>query len=258
MALFETTGLRKSFGALQALDEPDVAVESGELVGLIGPNGAGKTTFFNTVTGIDDPDEGTVRFDGQEITGLAPEAVAQRGLVRTFQRTRELETMTVLDNVRLGGRDRPGERTLPGIVNGRRTREREAAVTERARELIDFFDLDGMEDEYAGALSGGQRKLLEIARALMLEPKLFMLDEPLAGVNPTLERTIVDYVERLNDDGMTFLVIEHNVELLREFVDRLVVMHQGRVLADDDPETILQNDAVVDAYLGETLTGGVD
>jgi branched-chain amino acid transport system ATP-binding protein len=256
MTLLETTGLRKSFGAVQALNEPDVRVDRGELVGLIGPNGAGKTTFFNVVSGIEEPDTGTVTFDGTEITGFPPEQTAQRGLVRTFQRTRELTTMTVLDNVRLGGTDRPGERTIPAIVGGEATRNREREVTERAEELLEFFDLDHMRGSYASSLSGGQRKLLEIARALMLEPDLFMLDEPLAGVNPTLEQSIIEYIRRLNDDGMTFVVIEHNIEVLRQFVDRLIVMHQGRVLADGTPQSILQNDAVVDAYLGETITSG--
>lgn len=253
MSLLETRGLGKSFGAVQALDEPDVEIDRGELVGLIGPNGAGKTTFFNVVSGIEEPDAGAISFDGADITGQTPEKIAQQGLVRTFQRTRELTTMTVMDNVRLGGTDRPGERTIPAVVNGTETRQREAEVTTRAEELLEFFDLEDMSDAYASSLSGGQRKLLEIARALMLDPSLFMLDEPLAGVNPTLQQSIVDYVQRLNDKGMTFLVIEHNVELLREFVDRLVVMHQGRVLADDDPETVLRNDEVVDAYLGETI-----
>jgi branched-chain amino acid transport system ATP-binding protein len=253
MTLLQTDGLEKSFGAVQALDHPDISVQRGEIVGLIGPNGAGKSTFFNALTGVDPPDAGTVWFDGEDITGLSPDRVARRGLVRTFQQTREIETMTVIDNVRLGGTDRPGERTVPALINGERTREREAEVTTRATELLEFFDLDHMADSYASSLSGGQRKLLEIARALMLEPNLFVLDEPLAGVNPTLGQSITEYIGRLNDDGMTFVIIEHDIEALRGLVDRLVVMHQGRVLAEGDPVDILSNDRVVDAYLGDMV-----
>lgn len=253
MTLLHTDGLEKSFGAVQALDNPDISVQRGEIVGLIGPNGAGKSTFFNALTGVDPPDSGTVFFDDEDITGLSPDRVARRGLVRTFQQTREIETMTVIDNVRLGGTERPGERTIPALINGEQTREREAKVTTKATDLLEFFDLDHMADSYASSLSGGQRKLLEIARALMLEPKLFALDEPLAGVNPTLGQSITEYIDRLNDDGMTFIIIEHDIEALRGLVDRLVVMHQGRVLAEGDPEDILSNDRVVDAYLGDMV-----
>jgi branched-chain amino acid transport system ATP-binding protein len=263
VTLFETRGLRKSFGGLVALDEPDVAVESGELVGVIGPNGAGKTTFFNCVTGVLEPDAGSVYFDGEEVTGDPIHEIAQRGLVRTYQHTRELTTMTVEENLKLAAPDHPGERLGQAARGTEDVAAREAAVERRAAELLDQFELTHVADHYAGELSGGQRKLLEIARALMLDPELLLLDEPLAGVNPTLGEEIVDYVQALNDEGTTFLVIEHEIQTLADLVDRLVVLNEGSVLADGDPDAVLRDDDVVAAYLGgetsdgaTSLTGG--
>jgi branched-chain amino acid transport system ATP-binding protein len=250
MTLLEARNLHRSFDGVQALDDAEITVNPGELVGLIGPNGAGKTTLFDCLSGVTDPDAGTVRFDGEEVTGLPTYRRARRGMVRTFQQTRELETLTVTENVRLPAPDHPGERATDALLRTDRADEREAEVAERASELVDFFDLGELADEYAGHLSGGQRKLLEFARALMLDPDLLMLDEPLAGVNPTLARKITGYVERLNDEGTTFLIVEHEVESLSALVDRLVVLHQGRVLAEGDPDEVLEDERVVEAYLG--------
>lgn len=250
MSLLEATNLRKSFEGVTALDGAEIAVERGELVGLIGPNGAGKTTLFDCVSGITDLDSGSVRFDGRDVTDLPTYRRARNGMVRTFQHTRELETLTVTENVRLPAPEHPGERALDAVIRTDRAADREVEVAARAAELVDFFDLGDLAHEYAGNLSGGQRKLLEFARALMLDPDLLMLDEPLAGVNPTLARKISRYVERLNDEGITFLVVEHEVEQLADLVDRLVVLHQGRVLAEGDPEAVLDDERVVEAYLG--------
>jgi branched-chain amino acid transport system ATP-binding protein len=256
VTLFETRGLRKSFGGLVALDEPDLAVESGELVGVIGPNGAGKTTLFNCVTGVLEPDAGSVHFDGAEVTGDPIHEIAQRGLVRTYQHTRELTTMSVEENLKLAAPNHPGERLGRAVRMTDDVSEYETEVERRAEELLEQFDLAHVADHYAGDLSGGQRKLLEIARALMLDPEMLLLDEPLAGVNPALGDEIVDYVRSLNEAGTTFLVIEHEIQTLADLVDRLVVLNEGSVLADGDPDAVLSDDDVVAAYLGGETTDG--
>jgi branched-chain amino acid transport system ATP-binding protein len=250
MSLLSAEGLVKDFGGLRAIDDLSVSVDEGELVGVMGPNGAGKSTFFNCVSGVIRPDEGTVALDGTDVTGDPPEALAHRGLVRTFQTTRELETMTVRDNVRLAAPDQPGERTLPALLRSGSMREHEERVRERAEELIETFELGHLADEYSSNLSGGQRKLLELARTLMLDPDVLMLDEPFAGVNPTLTREIADRIRGLNADGMTVVIIEHELETLTELVDRLVVLQQGRLLVEGDPEAVLADERVIEAYLG--------
>lgn len=250
MSLLSAEGIIKEFGGLRAINDLSVSIDEGELVGVMGPNGAGKSTFFNCVSGVIPPDDGTVTLRGVDVTGDPPESLAHRGLVRTFQDTRELETMTVRDNVRLAAPDQPGERTLPALLRSDEMRNEEAAVRRRADELIETFELDHLADEYSSTLSGGQRKLLELARTLMLDPDVLMLDEPFAGVNPTLTHEIADHVRDLNDDGMTVVIIEHELETLTSLVDRLVVLQQGRLLVDGEPEAVLEDERVIDAYLG--------
>ncbi|MDS0300569.1 ABC transporter ATP-binding protein [Halogeometricum sp. S1BR25-6] len=251
MSLLAVENLVKTFGGLRALDGLSVSVDRGELVGVMGPNGAGKSTFFNCVSGVVSPDGGRVLLDGADVTGDSPESLARTGMVRTFQHTRELETMTVRDNVRLAASDQPGERTLPALFRTESMRDREQEVRERADGLVETFELDHLADEYSGSLSGGQRKLLELARVLMLDPNLLLLDEPFAGVNPTLTREIAGRIRALNDEGMTVVVIEHELETLTELVDRLVVLQQGSLLVEGDPETVLSDERVIEAYLGE-------
>lgn len=253
MSLLSADGLVKDFGGLRAIDHLSVSVDAGELVGVMGPNGAGKSTFFNCISGVITPDEGTVTFDGADVTGQSPEALARSGLVRTFQHTRELETMTVRDNVRLAAPDQPGERTIPALVRGDSMQASEEAVRARADELIELFELDHLADDYSGTLSGGQRKLLELARTLMLDPDILLLDEPFAGVNPTLTREIADHIRDLNADGMTVVIIEHELETLTELVDRLVVLQQGSLLVEGEPDAVLSDDRVIEAYLGGDL-----
>lgn len=250
MTLLDVEGLTKEFGGLLALDDLSMRIDETELVGVMGPNGAGKSTFFNCVSGIVRPDRGTVVFAGEDVTSDPPEELAHAGLVRTFQHTRQLETMTVRENVRLAAPDQPGERTLPALLHSDSMRATEREVGERADELITAFELDHLAGEYAGSLSGGQRKLLELARVLMLEPDLLLLDEPFAGVNPTLTNKLVEHIRSLNDEGMTIVVIEHELETLTALVDRLVVLQQGSLLVEGDPETVLEDERVVDAYLG--------
>ncbi|WP_276258869.1 ABC transporter ATP-binding protein [Haloglomus litoreum] len=253
MSLFEASGVGKRFAGLQALDDVSVSIDEGELVGLIGPNGAGKSTFFNVVTGVRRPDEGSVRFDGADITGLRPASIARRGMVRTFQMSRELGAMTVEENLALGASNHPGETVSGALVRTQAVRERERETLERVAELVDFLELSELADEYASKLSGGQRKLLALGRVLMSDPELILLDEPFAGVNPTLERKLVERIVELNEDGMTFLIVEHEIETLVEVCDRLVVLHNGRVLTEGEPEAVVSDDEVIDAYLGDTL-----
>lgn len=254
MTLLATRDLRKAFGGLVALDGVSIEVERGELVGVIGPNGAGKTTLFHCLTGILEPDGGTVTFDSRDVTGAEPYRLARRGLVRTFQQTRELSTMTVRENVRLPALDHPGERTADAVLRTERAVERERAVRQRAEELLEFFELDHLSDAYASELSGGQRKLLEFARALVPDPDLLLLDEPFAGVNPVLTQKLTERIGELNDDGQTFLVIEHDIDTLSTLVDRLIVLSEGQLLAEGPPDEVLRDDRVVDSYLGEPRT----
>jgi branched-chain amino acid transport system ATP-binding protein len=250
VTLLSVDGLRRSFGSLRAVDGVSFGVEAGEIVGIIGPNGAGKTTTFNCISGVLESDAGTVTFDGEDVTNDPPHRLARNGLVRTFQQTRELTTMTVEDNVLLPALDHPGERAWHAVRQSGASREREQEAHGRAMELLETFDIGSMADEYAGNLSGGQRKLLELARALMLDPEMLLLDEPFAGVNPTLTRDIVAHIESLNDAGLTLLIIEHELETLTELVDRLVVLADGQVLATGRPQEIMEDEEVIDAYLG--------
>lgn len=251
MSLLVVDSLTKEFGGLRALDGLSMSVDSGELVGVMGPNGAGKTTFFNCISGVANPDGGQVTLDNTDVTSDSPETLARAGMVRTFQLTRELETMTVRDNIRLAAPNQPGEQTLPALLGTDAAQNREQEVRERADELIEAFELGHLADEYSSNLSGGQRKLLELARALMLDPELLLLDEPFAGVNPSLTRDIANRIRELNSDGMTIVLIEHELETLTDLADRLVVLQQGSVLADGSPETVLNDEQVIEAYLGE-------
>ncbi|MEZ3114418.1 ABC transporter ATP-binding protein [Halobaculum sp. MBLA0147] len=253
MTLFETRELTKRFGGLTAVDEASVRVESGELVGLVGPNGAGKTTLFDCVTGFLEPTAGEVVFDGVDVTGDAPEAVAREGLVRTFQHSRPLGTLTVRENVMAAARGHPGESAVGALAQGESVRDRERVVRERADRLLERFDLDGLADAYAGRLSGGERKLLEIARSLMLDPELLMLDEPYAGISGETVAEVSAYIRELNDEGTTFVVIEHGLESLVELVDRLIVLNEGAVLADGPAEEVVRDERVVNVYTGQPI-----
>jgi len=248
--------LVKTFGGVQAVDGASFEVEEGSLTGLIGPNGAGKSTTFNCITGVHDPDGGSVTFRGEDITGLRTATIANRGLVRTFQIARELEEMTVLENLMLSPRNQVGEKlshaVLPGLRSGVRDQERE--LREEVWDTLELFEIDHLAGEYAGNLSGGQRKLLELARALMIEPDLLLLDEPFAGVNPTLEEKLLDRIHGLRESqNLTFLLVEHDMDLIMENCEHVIVMHQGSVLAEGRPEAIRNNDRVIDAYLGDEL-----
>ncbi|WP_435347396.1 ABC transporter ATP-binding protein [Haloarchaeobius sp. HRN-SO-5] len=250
--VLEVTDLRKSFGGITALDGVDVTVDQG-ITGLIGPNGAGKTTFFNCVTGYLSPDGGSVEFHGTDVTGDRTPAIVREGLVRTFQIPRELENMTVRENLLLGPRGQSGENLTRAWVRGGEFVEDERRSRRAAVEMAEFFELDHLLDEPAGNLSGGQRKLLELARVLLTDPEMVLLDEPLAGVNPTLERKILNRIHELESQGQTFLFVEHDIEVIMANCDHVVVMHQGKKLTEGDPETVRNDQRVIDAYLGEEL-----
>ncbi len=238
----------RAFGGLKAVDVAHLEIQRGAITGLIGPNGAGKTTLFNLLTGFDRSGGGRWWFDGQPMHGLAPHRVAQRGVVRTFQLTKALAKLSVLDNMRLGAVKQTGESFFGALLTPWGRQER--ANTDRARELLARFRLDAKADDLAGSLSGGQRKLLEMARALMMDPTVVMLDEPMAGVNPALTESLLRHVKSLRDDGMTVLFVEHDMDVIRDISDWVVVMAQGAVIAEGPPEALSTNRDVVDAYLG--------
>ena len=246
--------LMKSFGGVTAVDGASFNLKQSSLTGLIGPNGAGKSTTFNCITGVQQPNSGSIYLYGEEITGLPPYATAERGVVRTFQIARELEEMTVLENMMLAPKNQQGESLWRSILPGSRKRinDQERDLRERAWNTLEFFEIDHLAEEYAGNLSGGQRKLLEMARALLTDPDILLLDEPFAGVNPVLEGKLLERIHELKDQGYTFLLVEHDMEVIMNNCERVIVMHQGRVIADDIPKKILENEQVIDAYFGET------
>jgi len=244
--------LEKHFGGITAVDGASFEVEEGSLTGLIGPNGAGKSTTFNCITGVHTPDAGEVYFQGEEITGLSPNTVANRGLVRTFQIARELQDMTVLENMMLAPKGQGGESLWRSVMplTRRNVVEQEKDVLARCWETLEFFDIDHLAHEYAGNLSGGQRKLLELARALLTEPTMLLLDEPFAGVNPTLEDRLLEHVHDLREEGYTFLIVEHDMDLIMENCEHVIVMHQGKLLTQGTPAEVQSNEEVIEAYLG--------
>jgi len=248
-------GLVKRFGGVTAVDGASFEVEEGSLTGLIGPNGAGKSTTFDCITGVHEPTAGNVYFNDEEITGLEPHEIARRGLVRTFQIARELEEMTVLENLMLAPKGQIGESAIRAVTPGLRGAvvAEETELRERAWETLEFFEIDHLATEYAGNLSGGQRKLLEMARALMTDPEMVLLDEPLAGVNPTLEEKLLDRIHDLRTEGYTFLLVEHDMDVIMNNCEHVIVMHQGSVLAEGPPEEVTENEAVIEAYLGEDV-----
>jgi neutral amino acid transport system ATP-binding protein len=250
-ALLEIDDVVKLFGGIRAVDGATMNVEKGAITALIGPNGAGKTTLFNVVTGFYRGDRGSVVFDGERVFGHPPYELARKGMVRTFQITKALAAMPVIDNMMLAAPNQPGEKFRNVIFRPGEVKAREREVHEQAMELLDVFNLTELADDYAGTLSGGQRKLLELARALMARPKLLLLDEPMAGINPTLGRRLLDHMQRLrNDEGVTFLFIEHDMEVVMNHSDRVVVMADGRVIASGEPHEVRADQRVIDAYLG--------
>jgi ABC-type branched-subunit amino acid transport system ATPase component len=249
--MLEVSGLLKAFGNLRAVDGVDLAIEAGTITGLIGPNGAGKTTLFNLIAGALAPEAGAIRFMGERIDRLTPDRIFTRGLARTFQVPRPFPQMTVLENLMLVPPHQAGERFWNNWVRAGRVRGEERRARERAMEVLELCALADKAGETAGRLSGGQQKLLELARVLIAEPKLILLDEPAAGVNPVLLETLVDRIVRLNRRGVTFLVIEHNLDLVMSVCRPIAVMAQGRLIYHGDAAGVRRDRRVLDAYLGD-------
>ncbi len=241
--------VRRQFGGLVAVDVDHVEFQRGVITALIGPNGAGKTTFFNLLTGFDEANDGRWKFNGEDLAKTPPHKVARKGMIRTFQLTKSLAKMTVIENMKLGATGQRGERFFTSLVPGL-WRKQETDIEARADELLQRFKLDHMREEFAGSLSGGQRKLLEMARALMAKPELVMLDEPMAGVNPALTQTLLTHVKDLRKEGMSVIFVEHDMDVVFDIADWVVVMAEGTIIAEGPPSAIGANAQVIDAYLG--------
>ena len=237
------------FGGLTAVDVAHMEIPRGLITALIGPNGAGKTTMFNLLTGFDKPNTGEWTFDGKNLAGVSSYKVARMGMIRTFQLTKALSLLTVIDNMRLGDQKNPGEGFFQSFMRPIWKRH-EAKITLKADELLKRFKLDAKREDYAAALSGGQRKLLEMARALMSDPQLIMLDEPMAGVNPALTQSLLEHIKGLKDNGTTVLFVEHDMHMVRHISDWVIVMAEGKVVSEGPPADVMKNPAVIDAYLG--------
>ena len=241
--------ITRSFGGLTAVDVDHVEIQRGSITALIGPNGAGKTTFFNLLTGYDSPNSGSWSFNGKALNGIPPHKVARLGMVRTFQLTKALYRLTVIENMLLGARAQKGESVLlsafPWIW-----RAQEAAIRVKATSILTNFKLLEKQDDFAAALSGGQRKLLEMARALMVEPEMVMLDEPMAGVNPALKQSLLEHIKELRSEGKTVLFVEHDMDMVHEISDWVIVMALGKIIAEGTPATVMGNSKVIEAYLG--------
>ena len=247
--LLVVDGLKRHFGGVLAVDVDHLEIQRGTMTALIGPNGAGKTTLFNLLCGFDKPNSGTWSFDGTTLSGIPAFKVARMGQVRTFQLTKALSLLTVLENMKLGAAKQRGEKFWTSFIPAF-WRSQDTEIEGKARELLKRFKLDAKEKDFAASLSGGQRKLLEMARALMSDPTLVMLDEPMAGVNPALTESLLDHILDLKELGMTVLFVEHDMHMVRHIADWVVVMAEGRVVAEGPPETVMHEKAVIDAYLG--------
>jgi neutral amino acid transport system ATP-binding protein len=248
--MLEFREIVRSFGGLRAVDGASFEVERGSITGLIGPNGAGKTTVFNCATGTLRPDSGRIVFEGRRLERKSRHAIARTGLVRTFQTARPLTRLSVRENVMLAGTDQPGERLTGWLFRPNAARRRERRLRRRADELLALVRLDAHADAYAGTLSGGQRKLLDLARVLMVSPTLVLLDEPMAGVSPPLRLELLNHILDLRAGGITFLIVEHDLDFVMQTTDLVVVMNEGRVIARGTPDEVRRDERVVDAYLG--------
>ena len=252
--LLSVEGVSKRFAGVVAVDAATFTVARGSITALIGPNGAGKSTLFNVVTGFEHGDGGDVRLDGKSVYGASPHSIARKGMVRTFQLTKALSVMSVLDNMLLAAPNHPGERLVLSAIRPA-WRSAEKRAREQALETLEVFGLADKAGAYAGTLSGGQRKLLELARALMLEPRILLLDEPLAGVNPTLGKTLLEHIEALRAElGLTILLVEHDMEVVMRHSDVVVVMAEGRVVLTGSPDLVRRDSRVIEAYLGASAT----
>ncbi len=251
--MLESIGVFKTFGGIHALEDVSVRVMKGSITGIVGPNGAGKSTLFNILSSLMPPDRGEVWFCGEQVTGQPPHMLAHRGLVRTFQISRELGELTVLENLLLARPRQSGESIWNSLVSRGRIREEEEVGAREARELLERVNLWRLADAPARTLSGGQKKLLELCRALMLRPKAILLDEPAAGVNPVLIAGLCAFISQLRDEGVTFAIVEHNMDLVARLCDPVYVLAEGRMLTTGTFASVVADQRVMEAYLGGGL-----
>jgi len=252
--MLEIRNIHKNFGGLKAVNNASMKVEKGSITGLIGPNGAGKTTLFNTIAGVYSPDHGEIFLENENITGLKSHELFSKGVLRTFQIAHEFSTLTVLENLMMVPSSQYGEKLIHALFDNKKVKKQEEEIREKAVEVIDFLNLNHLTQELAGNLSGGQKKLLELGRTMMVEPKIVLLDEVGAGVNRTLLNEISDSIKRLNKEkNYTFFVIEHDMDLIEKICDPVIVMAEGGVLFKGNFNEVRSNEEVIEAYLGRGI-----
>ena len=249
--LIEVKNLKKTFGGLTAVDIENLTFNENELTSIIGPNGAGKTTFFDLISGFQNSDNGDIYLNDKDISNFQPYKIARMGMVRTFQLTKVFDRMTVLENLLFSGSEISNESLFKSIIKSKSQKNYEEHLRDKARDIMDELNILHMEDSYARELSGGQKKLLELARSIINEPEILLLDEPLAGVNPKLAEDILSLIKKLSNKGITILMVEHNIEAVMKISDRIVVLAEGSLIADGNPNDIRTDINVIEAYLGK-------
>ena len=251
-SILEITDLTKHFGGVTAVSNVDISVQQGQIASLIGPNGAGKTTLFNCVTGLEPPSEGSVKFQDRDIVGLRPDQIAEIGMARTFQNIRLFSELTVLDNVKIGRHCRSKSRLWSSITRNQKQRQEESYITSHAFQQLNFVGLEGVRDQLAGNLSYGDQRRVEIARALAMGPELLLLDEPAAGMNPQETQQLIELIHAIREQGITILLIEHDMKLVMEISEWVTVIAQGEKISAGEPEAVQNDERVIKAYLGES------